>query len=72
MKPSFLGNLLVGTFIQIVPIRPPNQAQVFSFNDTFTSADSALGKVVFKTVVTIVNAYPGDNEMWSIATKVTR
>jgi PKD repeat protein len=69
------GYELVGTLTQDVPIRPPNRAQDFTFTYTFTSQDAALGKVVFRAVVTILtarDAYPPDNAMISIATKVTR
>lgn len=74
-KSTVNGYELVSSITQDLPVRPPSKAQAFNFNYTFTKEDAALGKVVFKAVVTIVNArdvYPGDNEMFSIATKVTR
>ena len=48
------GLELVGSITQDVPIRPPNRAQVFTYNYTFTSGDAAIGKVNFKAVVTII------------------
>ena len=69
------GLELVGTVTHDVPIRPPNRAQVFTFNYTFTNNDATIGKATFKAVVTIINArdvFPADNEAISVATKVTR
>ncbi|PWB51113.1 MAG: hypothetical protein C3F13_14730 [Anaerolineales bacterium] len=74
-KSTVNGYELVGSITQPIPARPPSRAQAFTFNYTFTAEDAALGKVTFKAVVTLINArdvYPGDNEMISIATKVTR
>jgi hypothetical protein len=73
-KSTVNGYELVGSIVQDLPTRPPNKAQVFSFPYTFTSDDAVIGKLTFKVVVTIINArdnYPGDNEIISIATKVS-
>ncbi len=69
------GLEFIESITQDVPIRPPNRAQVFTYNYTFTSGDAAIGKVNFKAVVTIIgarDAFPVDNELISYATKVTR
>ncbi len=69
------GYELFGSLTQSVPIRPANQAQLFSFNYSFTSQEAAIGNVTFRVVATITNgrdSYPQDNELISFATKVTR
>ena len=74
-KSTANGYVWVGSLTQSMPVRPANRAQVFPFAYTFNSDDAAQEKVIFKAVVTLFNfrdAYTADNEMISLATKVSR
>ena len=74
-KSTANGYVWVGSLTQTMPVRPANRAQVFPFAYTFNSDDAAQGKVTFRAVVTIINArdaYTPDNELISLATKVSQ
>ena len=60
---------------QNIPVRSGNRTTAVGLSYTFTSADAAVGKVTFKSVVYIVNArdaLPADNEAIASPTKVSR
>lgn len=74
-KSSPTGYQSVGTLRQSVPVRPANRTTNFNFSYTFTRSDAKMGKVTFKAVASIINAYDAlwtDNEAISLPTKVTR
>jgi PKD repeat protein len=59
---------------QNIPVRSGNRTTAVSLSYTFTSADAAVGKVTFKSVVYITNgrdALPADNEAIASPTKVS-
>lgn len=67
------GFAFVGSLIQTVPARPANRTTKFNFSYTFTVDDASIGKVTFKAVAAILNAYdalPADNEAIAAPTKV--
>ena len=60
---------------QNIPVRAGNRTTAVGLSYTFTSADAVMGKVTFKSVVSIVNArdaLPADNEAIASPTKVSR
>jgi PKD repeat protein len=62
------GFEFVGSSTQFVPVRSGNRTSDFVLNYTFTPADAQIGKVVFRVVVSILNArdaFSADNEGYS-------
>lgn len=69
------GFVFVGTSQQYVPVRSGNRTSDFVFNYTFSPQDAQIGKVTFRAIVTIVNArdaFPADNEAFSVPPTVVR
>jgi PKD repeat protein len=69
------GDVWVGTLKQLVPVRPSNRTTPFSFNYTFTAEDALNGKVTFHAMAFILDAreaWPADNEIISLPTRVSR
>jgi hypothetical protein len=69
------GLVWIGTLIQLVPVHPSNRATPFSFNYTFTAEDARAGKVTFRAMAFTIDArdaWPADNEVISLPTRVSR
>jgi hypothetical protein len=70
------GDVWAGTSIQLVPVRPANRTTPFSFNYTFTAEDARAGKVTFRAIAFLLDdvreAWPADNEIISLPTRVSR
>jgi hypothetical protein len=69
------GGEVIGQQTLDIPVLGANQTRDVSFTYTFTKADAAGGKVVFKAFLLLNSArdfVPGDNEATALATKVTR
>jgi PKD repeat protein len=72
---SYQNFMPVGALQQYVPVRSSNRTTDFSFNYTFTSADAAVGKVVFRATATLMgarDALSADNVAVSLPTKVSK
>ena len=66
---------LVGTLIQTVPVRAGKRVTPFTFNNTFTEQDAAVGKVTFMATATLLDArdaLPFDNQAIALPTVVRR
>jgi hypothetical protein len=69
------GDVLVGSFIQEVPVRPANRTTTFNFSYTFATEDARNGKVTFRAVVIpldVREAWWADNEAIASPTRVFR
>lgn len=65
----------VGALLQFVPVRSSNRTTDFAFNYTFTPADAAIGKVVFRATASLMggrDALSADNVALSLPTKVAK
>jgi hypothetical protein len=69
------GDILVGSLIQEVPVRPANRTTAFSFSYTFTKEDARNGKVTFRAVAIPLDAreaWWADNEAIASPTRLAR
>jgi PKD repeat protein len=74
-KGSLSGWELIGSLTQQVLVRGANRTTPFSFSYTFTSGDTAYGKVTFKAEASIQgfrDALPADNTAIAMPTKVNK
>lgn len=65
----------VGSLTLPVPAAGANKTTTFDINYTFTADDGAAGKVTFEAVATIIgarDAIPSNNQVNSLATKVSK
>jgi len=69
------GYMFLGTLTMAVPVRAGNRSTDFQFSYTFTKDDASIGKVTFRAIATLQgarDALPADNEMISLAVKVSK
>jgi hypothetical protein len=69
------GDVLVGSLIQEVPVRPANRTTTFNFSYTFTPEDARHGKVTFRVVaypLDVREAWWADNEAIASPPRVSR
>ena len=75
LKGTASGWATVGTLTQSIAVAKSGHGTEFAFSYTFTSDDASAGKVSFRAVATIQSArdaYPSDNDVTALATKVNR
>jgi PKD repeat protein len=69
------GFELISSSTQIVPVRRSNRTTQVTFRYTFTQQDAQIGKVTFKTIVTLEgsnDAFLADNEAISLPPTVVK
>src|SRR5262249_7869753 len=74
-KSNLVGFESVGSRTLSVPVRGGNRTTPFDFSYTFTADDAAIGSVTFRAVATIQfarDAFPGDNQVIALPTKVSK